>query len=491
MLTRRYDSRTVFRVLVACFALVPFVAVARFLNEPFDYDESVYAVVARGMLHGSLPYRDLFDHKPPGIYFWFLASFGLFGETTWGIRIAGAAAFSAALLGTVRSARLLWPQNFVPATVAAGAMAVVSLAALEQPLVNTEPVMLAALMWSFALSLQAKRDENSTLAVASGVLAALACLTKPVAAPNLLLLLVLLGWRRESLYFAAGVAAPVLALTVALFSLGALGDAVYANLHFNSLYAADISWPERLAHLQQNSLVVAFYLAPLVLGAIAGLLVVLQRRERSDIIALGWFAASVLGVAATGRFYAHYFVQLIPALALLSAAAIAPLGVGVMKPRVRVALAGSIAAALVIAASLHLPAYTAEGDVARAAAKEGPALVPRSAEIAQVATYLSPRMKTDDEVMLFGRETQLLWLLDRPSASRFIFDIPLWLDPQNLIEFEADIRSGRALYVVDWVDALSGSDTDPRVAEVRSTIAGGYSLEAQFGAAKVYRRNGP
>jgi len=48
--------------------VLPFLLAAPFLNEPFEKDEGTYATVARGLLDGQLPYRDLFDHKPPLVY---------------------------------------------------------------------------------------------------------------------------------------------------------------------------------------------------------------------------------------------------------------------------------------------------------------------------------------------------------------------------------------------------------------------------------------
>ena len=39
---------------------------------PADPDESVFKVVARGIVDGRWPYRDLFDNKPPLVYFFYL-----------------------------------------------------------------------------------------------------------------------------------------------------------------------------------------------------------------------------------------------------------------------------------------------------------------------------------------------------------------------------------------------------------------------------------
>ncbi|MGE0601780.1 MAG: ArnT family glycosyltransferase [Dehalococcoidia bacterium] len=469
-------------------AAIPFLAAAPFFADPFQHDEAVYAVVARGIPGGAVPYRDLFDHKPPGIYGIFLVAFAVFGEHPWGVRVLGAGAFSASLIATMWTARMLWPASRLPAVAAGVVMAAASGAAILEPTSNTEPFMLAALSWSFALALHSRHADGWRTAFVSGACGAIALLIKPVAAPNLALVLATPGSRTKTASWMAGFAVPFAALGGVMLATGTLAEAVYANLRFNLLYGANGTWPERLTHLEHNSLVVGLCLAPVVAAALLGLLVALGRRQRSDVVVLAWAGLSAIGVAMVGRFYAHYFTQIIPALALLAAAGLVPGGFAVWHhPPRRVIAAGILAASLVTAASMNLSVYTANGSLARAAAKEGPGVLERRSESTEVAAYLHERMRKGDQIILFGRETQLLWELDRPSASRFIFDVPLWIDPANLAEFESDIVSGDALYIVDWVSALAGAETDLNVAAVRRVIASRYDLEAEFGTAKVYR----
>ncbi len=62
-----------------------------FLNgfiEVIDQDETMYALVAKSLLNGSLPYQDVFDHKPLGIYYLYAAFFLVFGVNFFAIRIA-------------------------------------------------------------------------------------------------------------------------------------------------------------------------------------------------------------------------------------------------------------------------------------------------------------------------------------------------------------------------------------------------------------------
>src|SRR3989304_5000832 len=58
-----------------------------FVNDPLDADAGVYSTVARGILDGQIPYRDLFDHKQPLLYTWYMLSFLLFGEEAASLRV--------------------------------------------------------------------------------------------------------------------------------------------------------------------------------------------------------------------------------------------------------------------------------------------------------------------------------------------------------------------------------------------------------------------
>jgi len=68
-------------------SLLPVLLYLPFVNDPLDADAGVYSTVARGILHGQIPYRDLFDHKQPLLYIWYLLSFLLFGEEAAALRV--------------------------------------------------------------------------------------------------------------------------------------------------------------------------------------------------------------------------------------------------------------------------------------------------------------------------------------------------------------------------------------------------------------------
>src|SRR6188768_648776 len=59
-----------------------------FFFSVIDWDESLYLLIAEAWSHGSIPYVELWDQKPPGIYVCFLiAKLTGFGDLLLGIRI--------------------------------------------------------------------------------------------------------------------------------------------------------------------------------------------------------------------------------------------------------------------------------------------------------------------------------------------------------------------------------------------------------------------
>ena len=58
------------------------------IGYPFGRDQAAHFYVGREWLNGLLPYRDIFDHKPPGIHLVHAASILLLGAHQWSIRAA-------------------------------------------------------------------------------------------------------------------------------------------------------------------------------------------------------------------------------------------------------------------------------------------------------------------------------------------------------------------------------------------------------------------
>jgi hypothetical protein len=100
---------------------------------------------------------------------------------------------------------------------------------------------------------------------------------------------------------------------------GALDDFLYANLSYNWVYVGFLSGAQRLANLGLGLLFFCAVAAPFVAGALAGLVVIWRKRSAvTDYVLILWAIASAIGVASGGRFFPHYFLQLMPSLAVLT-----------------------------------------------------------------------------------------------------------------------------------------------------------------------------
>src|SRR3990170_8712352 len=98
--------------------LLPIVLYLPFLGAPFERDEGVYATIAQGLLDGQVPYRDLFDNKPPLVYLWYALSFLLFGESVVAPRIVAAVFLSFTTLSLFSQVRMVFPRGVAYAAAA-------------------------------------------------------------------------------------------------------------------------------------------------------------------------------------------------------------------------------------------------------------------------------------------------------------------------------------------------------------------------------------
>src|SRR3990172_12189024 len=102
--------------------LLPVLLYLPVLGTPFERDESVYATIARGLLNGDVPYRDLFDNKPPLVFGWYALSFVLFGENDVAPRLVAALLLSLTTLALFAEARLLFSRRVAYLAAAAFAL---------------------------------------------------------------------------------------------------------------------------------------------------------------------------------------------------------------------------------------------------------------------------------------------------------------------------------------------------------------------------------
>jgi 4-amino-4-deoxy-L-arabinose transferase-like glycosyltransferase len=314
--------------------ILAFVAVVRIrmLSVPLERDEGEYAYAGQLMLEGEPPYKLIYNMKMPGIYAAYALIMAVFGQSAPGIRLGFMLVnFGAIVLMYFVGRRFL---DRAGAVAASAAYALLSLSPHVQGLNShaTHFVMLSALGATLVL-LRAQESGCVSGFFWSGALFGVAFLMKQPGGAFAFFgssLVLWTVWRRQPrdwkigslrlAVYAAGVAAPIL-LTGLLIWRGGVWDkfwwwtVVYARVH-----ATAMSWADgrlRLAYFFSKwSLDTLFWLL-----ALAGLICLLIGKGRADekFFFLSLLAFSFASILPTMNFTGHYFVLMLPVVAMLAA----------------------------------------------------------------------------------------------------------------------------------------------------------------------------
>lgn len=381
-----------------------------FVHRLMDGDEAVYGAIAALMNQGGRLYADGgVDNKPPGIYWVYAATFELFGRYQMTAIHAVELVAIAATCGVLVA--IGWTMSCRRAGLVAAVLYGVLTASGNPRLLaaNSEVFMMLPLAAAFLLLLRRRWFWSALLMVAGGAF-------KQVAAVEVLLLplgLVLLetpGRRRRGAFLAAtGLAAGLAAGAVLLAATGSIPGFWRWTVETLVGYASGNWTPANVWGRAQGSLV------PFALwGAfawISGLAFAARWRglAAAEKLAVAWLALSFVGAMAAGHLAWHYFIQVMPPLALLAAlmiertlgweswrwavAAVAVLGVG-------------IPAVYWFTFDLSADPLTYDWT--------GP-----PAQHAQVAGYIASHSNPDDRVFVWGVWAALYVESDRVMATRF------------------------------------------------------------------------
>jgi 4-amino-4-deoxy-L-arabinose transferase-like glycosyltransferase len=404
---------------------------------PLERDEGAYAYVAQRWLHGETPYQTAFDHKPPGVLAAYAAIlFGFGGNASpaaihWATQI-----YSLATLAFVAAAgRRVAGERAGLLAAALAALALVDASVLGSSS-NSEVFQIlpqTAALWTL---LRYAERPSVRRAFAAGIALGAAALFKQIAvvlAVPALAFLLWRGWRRgvAAAAFGAGLAAPV-AVVVAYFAArGALGALYECTFVYNRVYASAVAPSSDTSASWASLSGVAGALWPMLGLAVASPFLRRRGSAADDGTAGGyalvaaWAVFSLLSIAVGGRFFPHYFVVLVPPLAMLAGVSAAGLAARASRAPSAALAWAPVAVAALAAWAVH-PWYYAPDASGEEKVWRLYGLNP-FAESARVADFIAERTTPEDRVLVVGSEPQILYYAGRRSASRFPYLYPLGL----------------------------------------------------------------
>jgi hypothetical protein len=288
---------------------------------PFGRDQGLYYYVAREWLYrGSIPYKDVLDHKTPGIYVIHLVAIALFGPHEWSIRVVealGVLVFGLALGASVSRAG----SSLRPGVRGAGMLTAAVFYFGYFDFWNSAQ----SEIWYAGLGLcgvwAARRIERVRLAAfVAGLFVGLVLVVKPPGATFCLLVagVFALRLRRENvgrgavacgaLFVAGAVVAPLLVLAYfgATGALPAMKDIVVgANAYYvKHEGGAPGPWIEHILYMFR---VFQPFASVLVLASLASLVYAIRNRDfarrENFFIGAGALVCALLSVTVQGKYY--------------------------------------------------------------------------------------------------------------------------------------------------------------------------------------------
>jgi hypothetical protein len=402
-------------------------------------DAGVFFYAAQRLLDGGAPYRDIWDHKPPGVYIVDAVGLALGGRTgVWLLQVASLVA--AALLG-YRALR----RDFGAAAALVGSLAwLLALPRLFLEYGQTSFVELYALPLQFGALLLFTRPLTAPRALAIGALGGAALLLKPTLAGIwiAIALATLLQRRRGAVaplgIVAVGALVPLAVVAIWAAARGVFGEMVDQALLYNRAYAAFAPVSERVdAVVAGLRLTLPSGLA--VVAVAASVYALVTRRTAPPLLAVALLAFPIeIALSTWGRGYHYYFIAWLPSMAILAAFAASEvrrsLSARVARPALTLAvLAMSILPVLLVT---RLALTTDAGRFSAAAA------------------YVAANTRPDDTVLIWGAHAEVLFLADRRSPSRYVYQYAAlstrgYATPARVEEFLADLRRARPALILD------------------------------------------
>ncbi len=457
--------------------LALFILIVRWnlLSIPMERDEGIYAYFGQLVLEGKTPYLDFHEFKFPGIYYAYAILVAIFGKTVEGLHVA----FLLLNLATVYFLFAIGKKMFNAFTgvLTATSYALLSLGYRTQGFtVQSEHLITFFVAVGIYLLLKYFEGKKVWAVVFAGVCLCLSFLIKSNGVFFILfggLFLVSYhffqkekDWKlliKSVLLYSAGVFGTFGVVCAAMAMQGALGAMFYWTVEAPKNYLTAMSFSQGMTQFSNLfSLIVPSYWPFWLLAALSLIGIWASSVERYIKVGLFTFALlSFLAITPGLHFYAHYWIMLMPCIALLFGAFFYILNEKlqpVLGHSTFLTLVG-VAVLLVIFNIQQNRSYYFSPDYKRIL-REAYGMSPFYEDM-EIANFLNKRKKEGDQMMLFGSEPQLYVYTDMRCPSKHAYFSYLMYDKEDpmvaqaIKEFKQDIEKANPRFLVVFKNKFS------------------------------------
>jgi len=421
----------------------------RLLQIPLERDEGEYAYAGQLMLEGVPPYQLACNMKLPGTYAAYAVLMAALGQTVAGIHVGlllvnAAAIVLVALLGK----RLFGTASGVAACAAYALMSLGS--EVMGALAHSEHFAVLASLGGAVLLLRFSDSGRLTTLWSSGLLFGLAFLMKQpgiffgalgvlyVAAANRRGLRTLPG---KWMVFGAGLAAPFIVTCGLLWHAGVFEKFWFWTFTYARAYASEVSLAEGSERFAELFPPILKQNAALWILAAAGLARSWWTKayRPSAALATALLVFSFLAVCPGLYFRGHYFILLLPAVAVLAGAA-------VDKMPSYAVFGGALLVSLFMQRDFLFRMSPVEASRELYERNPFPEAIP-------VASYIRAHSAKDARIAILGSEPEIYFYAHRHSATSYIYMYPLMETQPYALTMQEDmireITAAAPEFVVD------------------------------------------
>lgn len=473
-------------------------------------DSGVFLYVGWRFLKGDIPYRDVWDHKPPLIYFVDALGIRLTPDSLWGVWLLQ----FIFVFFTIFFIYKLLDKEFGVYAALAGIVALTSglLTILEKGNVTEEYALVFQALAFFLFISAWRKDFPIRTSFWIGLIGGLAFNFKQTTIGiwityGLFLLVIRLLQRKvpfkDLLALLAGWLAPSVLLSLYLASQNAFADFWDQAFLYNFAYIGKHEGIRRLipvfikgfAYLRNGWVL---YLA--ILGWLAGFgYVLLQRKAFTEIhplilIALVNLPIEILLITISGRSILHYYLTTLPVMAILAGMLIhtVPFLISRIPAFSSPNIQRRVPELMLLLVLL--------GQVSQIKNYPGYVQALRDNDYAPVIDYVARNTNENDQVLLIGAESVVNFLARREAPTRYVYQYPLALLGRRPMfeEYFNQILGNKPTLIIDTrgqsrLEEKLYTPLQKRSQVVRDGVkylGENYQQVAQFGDWFVYRFNG-
>jgi hypothetical protein len=463
-------------LLLAGIILLVVMIRSNFLDIPFERDEGIYGYNGKLALEGKAPYKDFYEQKFPGLFYFYAVMVAIFGDTVRGLHTG----FMILNIGTILFVFAAVKRLFSPmaAVVSAFTYAIVSMTPnLSGFTVQSEHgVAFFSAMGIYFFTLVRSNPSFRNLFI-MGIALGAAFMTKTTG-------IFLLFWGglaviadfllseekrtvkeffRRTIIFSSGAVLITGFLFLIVIAKGSLQEMLFWTIDIPKRYVSKVPWEEGKKYLGYSYQAITkeykWFWMHAILGLISVFILSISWRKKLPIILLA--ACSALTIFPGFFFYGHYWIQILPGLAVITGLTFYSIVNLLQKSGVKSdKLNYAYVVIFAVCCLLHLnrlkdyyfnPNYER---VLRNVYGNNP-----FPETAKIADYINNNSQPEDQLVLIGSEPQLYFYTRKRCPSRHAYfsalvdNVAEAKDWQK--EFIADVEKAKPRFVIFYNHPLS------------------------------------